>query len=271
MNNCPQATGTQSGVTVPGPSGGSPDNTVASLSNATGCTSVDQTFNNFGLANTGSGPNGQPTAASTYLFETPTGSVFNPLTTPTVLTYSTLRGTSGGTADTFNNFDISPPATSTVTTDIFNLVTVGNGHKDYAIILNLTDYSVSLLGSMSIEVTVCSGGAVTGTAFTSCTGGGNPGGTMFQQTFTVPANTSNAGTVNLGSLGLGPTGTSSFYMDTRVTVRAGIFDSSLVTFSEGFQETPEPSTYLLSGSALLGLAGLRLFRSRKARNRPAQA
>src|ERR1700720_328212 len=85
-NNCPHATSTQFATTVPGPAGGSPDNTLTAINGINGaglgCTAVDLVFNNFSVS---SAVYNHATADSTYLYVSPSGT-YNPVTTPTVIT-----------------------------------------------------------------------------------------------------------------------------------------------------------------------------------------
>src|SRR5258708_6700764 len=186
-NNCPQVTSTQFTATVPGPAGGSPDNTLTAANNINGaglgCTSLDLTFNNFNVSATAGNA---ITNSSTYIYQSPSGTAYNEFTTPTTITFATVRGT---TDDTTNNFE------STSGTHVNDQITytadAAPGTALSSLVLAVTNTAIdSNGGTATIQVNLCLGGTGTGVITTSA-GCIAVGGVFLNPTFTL---LSNAGT-----------------------------------------------------------------------------
>jgi hypothetical protein len=220
-----------------------------------GCTTTDLTFSNFVVAGA-AGLNPAATTATTYLAAT----------SATNLEFATINQNT--TADTTNNF-ISSSGGDAYTDNILNSVSV-SGAKVYGIDISVSGYEVTNTGALTFTLYVCNGGTATGTAFTTCTGTGNPGGTLISATYSIPVNTLNSGTVVLPFDISIPAGTTAFYMDTAIGIDGsgtvssnGNTNTFLGDYNETFELSPEPSTFILLGSALAGLGALRLRKSRQ--------
>jgi len=263
-NNCPHVTGTQTVngavITTPGPSGGSPDNTLTATNNingiGNGCTSIDQTFRNI------SGTGAFFSNTGTYLFETPTSSAYDPLVFATSLTFASVRGTSGGTADTTNDFtQTGTGSAKSGSSDLFLTDAVAGGNGIYRMSLGVLAASVSGAGGAGVvTVSVCSGSSLTATFSTSaaCTGAG---GTGFQQLTLNLANTTalQALAVSFAT----PVTNLAINVNLNLTGGGGFLTSSIGSLSLDFAEAPEPATFGLMGSALAGLAFAANRRRRK--------
>jgi hypothetical protein len=270
INNCPNTTSSSSvsnGVattlqTIPG-SGATTANSLntASLAGAVGCTAVDLTFSNFTVTGSG-GANGALTAGGTYVAETPAGVTANPGANPDVLTFASVRGTAtsgadGNNNDGNNNFE-SNQATNAVSDDIAYAVSAAAGSKIYAIVLTITDPVVQSTATGTFQLDVCTGGTATGIHTTSC-----PSGTLVQ-----------SAVVNLTSA-VSQTVSLSFsspvtYADLTTVIALNGSAGNVAgfgTFSEQFDEAPEPSTFVLLGGALIGIGALYRRRGRADRAR----
>jgi hypothetical protein len=269
-NNCPNTmtlSSMSNGVaaaiqTLPG-SGATTANSLntASLAGSVGCTAVDLTFSNFTVTGSG-GANGALTAGGTYVAETPAGVTGNPGANPDVLTFASVRGTAtsgadGNNNDGNNNFE-SNLFTNGVTDDIAYTVSAAAGSKIYAIVLTITDPVVQnvLLNTATgtFQIDVCVGGSATGINTTSC-----PSGTLVQSPV-----------INLATAASQTFALSFSSPVTRADITTAITLNGLVanvagfdTFSEQFDEAPEPSTFVLLGGALVAMGGL--YRRRKKR------
>ena len=268
INNCPNSTSSASfsnGVaaslqTIPG-SGATTANSLntASLAGSVGCTAVDLTFSNFTVTGSG-GANGALTAGGTYVAETPAGVTGNPGANPDVLTFASVRGAAtsgadGNNNDGNNNFE-SNLFTNGVSDDIAYAVSAAAGSKIYAIVLTITDPVVQNLAlptaTGTFQIDVCVGGTATGIHTTSC-----PSGTLVQSpVFNLASAASQTFALSFSSPVTRADITTAIALNGFVTNVAGFG-----TFSEQFDEAPEPSTFVLLGGALVAMGGL--YRRRK--------
>jgi PEP-CTERM motif-containing protein len=237
-----------------------------------GCTAVDLMFSQFGNSTfTGTGMNGAETLAGTYLAETPAGTGNNPLTNPDTLLFGTVRGatnvnTDGDNNDGLNNWisNRNNPLTDDITYSVSNS---GNNPAAviYSVLLTVTNGFLGTNGtgvaSGSFTIDICEGTAANSqiTSAGACT---TAGGTAFDQ-MTLSFTNLTPQTLNVPLTG--PQSaldiTTEIDLSTTGTNRAG-FDA----FSERFNESPtvpEPSTFVLLGSALAGIAFLRRRRTAK--------
>jgi hypothetical protein len=209
-----------------------------------GCGATDETFGNFNITG----------------FATTGGSTAFSLATNSFATANTVA----------QNYSISGGASaadgSTDTGDVFFLTQFGTGAKPVvngqADVIELTLTGVTIdrpLGtdsSIAVTIGVCEGAtAAPAAAFTTCTA---EGGTYHSSTTTI-TNTSGANitgaTLNF-FLAL-PTDTAVLAVDDTITLVSNFRGQTTFTgFQEDF-ESPEPSTFIMLGSALAGLGLLR--------------
>jgi hypothetical protein len=258
-NSCPTGTGTVAKTPAAGPNDSLTNLGAAA---ATSCTAIDQTFNNFSVAQSSCGGVCLPfTAPNTYAYETQVGTSYNPTVTPTTMNFSTIRGadsvaTEGNNNDSINDFvaqhGTTSPATFTDQLAYTDTISSGTNHI-YDVVLTVN--GVTTAGtSIVFNLFACVGGTQTG-IHTSGTCAG--GGTLFTSpTYTVTVATGNQ------TFGAFTFTTPATYIDlsTQFAVTSsGGNTESFISFSEAFQETPEPSTYLLlsTGLGLIGLMSLR--------------
>jgi hypothetical protein len=271
VNNCPSGTatatvssgaGTNPNVPIMG-AGGSPANDFASLG-APGCTNVDLNFNNFAGSFSGTGANGILTLAGTYFASTPSGTAYDPLTSPTSVLISSVRGAANVSTDEDNNDGNN---------NFISKTSSGSHHVNDSLAFVITDSNPTLLIN-SINVTVnfpvnqgvtgtitfntCLGGTVTGivTGAGSCTSG-----TFFATAMTLVTGNSQAFLITLPSAQSRIDFTSAIVLAGAGNNYVG-FDSIGFSFQEA---APEPSTFVMLGSALIGL-GVLGYRRRKSRS-----
>lgn len=270
-NSCPNTTASSSvsngvnnkTVTIPGAGGGSPANDLASLGSG-GCTAVDLSFSNFNNSTfTGAGADGIETAAGTYMAETPAGTGDNPLTNPDTLLFATVRGaadidTDGDNNDGNNNWVGIKDAgvTDDITYNVAGAV-VNN------ILLTVYQPHIDSGATGSITVDICEGAAPNTqiTTLLACTAAG---GTSFVTSTLALSTKSGTLTLNV-PLAAFPNAfdiTTEIDLDATGTNKVAGFDA----FSEEFDEgAPEPSTFVLLGTALAAVGLLRL-RARRIRS-----
>ena len=240
--------------TIPGAPG-----TANDLGSAIGCTAVNMTFSNFTGSFTGAGANGIETLGGTYMAETPAGTANTSLDT---LLFATVRGSAGvptdGNSNDGNNNWIANSHT-TVTDEISYSVT-DSAASVASIVLTAFGANVDPSAGGSIIVDVCEGIATSAT-ITSTGACGLAGGTFVTQTLTLSTLASQSLTISLGA----PT---SFDITTEIILSGGggshigSFDDFTESFDDG-TTLPEPSTFVLMGTALAGIGFLR-SRRRKA-------
>jgi len=263
INNCPNGTANSSvsngagtsTQTIPGVPG-TPANDFVSLGSV-GCTAVDLTFSNFTGTFSGAGDNGIESLAGTYMAETPAG-----IASPDTLLFATVRGAAtgpDGDPNDGNNNWVTTHGTGTITDDLSYSVS-DSAAAVSSIVLTAFGASIDSSASGSITVDVCKGITSSATITTSgaCT---TAGGTAFV-TMQLPLATlaSQNLTVSLG------TPSNAFDITTEIALVTnggnGKF-GSLDTFTESFDEgVPEPSTFVLLGTALAGIGVLRARRKK---------
>ena len=269
-NNCPNATAsssvsngsTSNTVTIPG---AGPGNDLSTLG-AAGCTAVDLKFSNFNNSTfAGTGQNGAETLAGTYLAETPAGVSNNPLTNPDTLLFATATSGTNGNNNGNNNDGSNNWVTSAggVIADAitYNVINSGNNPAAmiYGLVLTVSQPVIQTGGaSGSIVVYICEGASITGQikSAAACT---TAGGTLVTSTLTLATGTSQ--TLNIAL----PTPARDFDVTTviNLTGGGGPHVAGFDMFSEQWVETPEPSTFALIGSALVGIGLLRFRRQKK--------
>lgn len=274
INNCPVTTGSvnrtftggpaYTGVTIPGSTTGTPlPNSLSGVNAASGCTAIDLSFSNFALTSSGTNENTPPSLAGTYLSVAPTGTT---QTGPETLLFATLQGTGLGldnaTNDGTDNYKVNNGETFTTTQSY--AVTDSMGTGIFAVLLTVNDITIATGGSGSVTIDTCLKG----------TGSTQPTGNVTTQA-QCNAAVSGVGVFQSSSITLAQlaaqTASISFsphptYIDVTqvitLTGGAGTNETGFLTFSDLFDETPEPSTFVLLGAALAVVAALR-FRKRK--------
>lgn len=261
-SNCPTATGTTL-TTINGDTNGM--TTGGGTISTSGCGATDQTFGNFTVTATGFSTNPAVGTTDGYV------STLSP--PPETFDFTTTAAT---TIDA-----VTSGETATATEDVAFLTQLGTGANPSKVTadeeLGFTVDNISLAGShtfsgttydtsITITIYVCEGAtsAPTG-SFTTCTGVGNPGGTLVTSTVTV-TNTG-TGTDTISSLPIYVALTSGTYSDYAVNDVISITNnrtgsSSFQDYSDEFT-TPEPSSFLLLGTAL-GILGFFVLRRKTA-------
>jgi hypothetical protein len=247
--------GTAFTVTVPG---ASTTNNLANLTTTgtTGCLAADLSFSNFSVTSSGTNENAIPTAAGTYLSETPNADT---------LLFSTLQGAGTGGDGALNDGTDNTKVDNgeTMTTTLSYGVSDSKG--------NVLGVDLTVNG-----ITIAAGGSITAIIDTCAQGTGGHAPTAGNITTQAACNTavggigiftqSNGGTATSLATGQSQTidlslSSSSFVNVTQVfqfTGGSGTNETGFLTFGDNFTETPEPSTFVLLGSALAGAAALRL-------------
>jgi hypothetical protein len=220
---------------------------------ANGCFTVDVQFSSFAVTSGGSG-----TTPLNYV-STLTNQDLT-LTNPVTAVISSIRGTESGVNnpdgqqdDSLNNFVAATSGTTTVNNQYEFAESSGSPVKYFT--LNLLGEQLgtgATAGTITGNVFLCLGGTFTGSTSGTCSGGTLQtillnSATSYAVTLTTPETT--FGILNNFTLKGGTT--------------AGNNGATFVTsFEETFADSPEPSTFLLMGSALAGIAALQ-FRKRK--------
>ena len=229
---------------------------------AGGCFGVEQSFSNLAVngsnqsgttdyASVGNGTAGQSITFSSMAGDSTSSSADNSNN------FTTSNSTGVGNHGTLNFVDYSDFGTTATPSSIPGLVEV-----------TVTIAGVSLASGAGNSIVVsevgCSGVSGTGHTgtFTGCTTGANqPGGSAIPGNF---SNTFTSSNVSLGQITFSvftlPSNLTSIATDFSVTLNGG--STAFATFTEAF-DAPEPSSFVLLGSALAGLGFLR-FRKRHA-------
>ncbi len=257
---------TYSNITVPG---ASTTNNLTAVNGGGGCTAIDLSFNNFAVTSSGTNENALPTAAGTYVSITPAGTT---QTSPDTLLFSTVQGdgsnaTDGGLNDGVLNTKVigSESFNSTMSYGVTNSSATGI----YAVVLTVNAITISAGGSGTVTIDTClqgtgadqpTGNITNAVACKIASGGGMGAGIFQSSTITLAQLASQSTTISLA--------TNSAYADITQVIKlncssCGTNETGFLTFSDQFDESPEPSTFVLLGTALAGVALLR-FRRRKA-------
>lgn len=258
-SSCPTATAdsnVSNGVAttsqlIPGAGPGDDLNTL----NA-GCTGVDLIYSNFGLtAAGGTGLNGAPNGAGTY-------AVLNPSSADSLL-LATVRGTATTSMDGFANDGINnfvDNGSSAPTQDIINYnVTLSSAGTSASttvlgIVLTAIDPVIQTGAGGLIYLDVCTAGTTAITSVSACTAAH---GTYYTQTLILSTATSLGLTLSLPAL-TNLDVTTVIDLQGNNTPGAGAI-AGFDAFSEAFDDSssvPEPSTFVLIGFALVGIACL---------------
>jgi hypothetical protein len=280
INNCPTSStslsrtftgGSPYTVTVPGTgTGGTPgtpiSNSLTGVNATSGCTAIDLTFSNFSIASAGTNENTLPSLDGTYMFLSPSGTT---QTNPDTVTFADLQGTGLGADNKVNdgadNYKVQ--ATSFTTTQSYD-VTDSTGPGIEAIVLTVFGVTIQAGATGSIMLDICQQGTGAHTPNGAVTTGpecdtavGGTGGVFQHVTLTL----STAASLTAE---LFPTGHSGYVDVTQVISLTGATgatnETGFLTFSDQFQESPEPSTFLLMGSALAGVVALHLRKRKQA-------
>jgi hypothetical protein len=254
---------TYSGISIPG---ASTTNNLASLGSA-GCTAIDLSFSNFTQTSSGTNENSLPSAGGTYVSITPAGTV---ATTPDTLLFSTIQGDASGADGALNDgvlntkVDGTESFTSTMSYGVTNSAPTGI----YAVVLSVNAITLAAGGSGTVTIDTClqgngvdqPTGNITNAVECKIAAGGGMGAGIFQtSTITLAQLVSQSTTIALA--------TNSTYADITQVIKlsctsCGSNETGFLTFSDQFDESPEPSTFILIGTGL-GAAALVRFRRRK--------
>jgi hypothetical protein len=257
---------TYSNITLPG---ASTTNNLASLGSA-GCTAIDLSFSNFTQTSSGTGENALPSAGGTYVSITPAGTV---ATTPDTLLFSTIQGDASNSTDGQLNdgvlntkVDGTESLTSTISYGVTNSAPTGI----YAVVLSVNGITIAAGGSGTVTIDTClqgngvdqPTGNITNAVECKIAAGGGMGAGIFQSsTITLAQLVSQSTTINLAM--------NSTYADITQVIHlscssCGTNETGFLTFSDQFQESPEPSTFILIGTGLGAAALVRFRRCKKA-------
>jgi hypothetical protein len=252
--NCPTATGTHVNTLLAGSNG----MTAATGVSSGGCLATDQTFGNFGVVASGTAMTTVPTGANVDAFTTS-----NP-----VAQDITFNGITFSESATFNN---------TGTVNITDWTQFGSGTapatnaavQEVSFVFTGVNLPAEIAGhdsSLTLAVTICENpttvpGGNNNTAlatFTTCAG---TGGTLVTQTFTVTNATGTAITNATETFNVPLISVKDIAIDATISLLDNDAATSFTGFSEDFL-SPEPSTFILFGTALAAI-GLLRFRARR--------
>jgi hypothetical protein len=211
------------------------------------CFGLDLTFSNFSVSAVNNLNN------SAYVFQAG-GAGNNPITSPITMTFSSERGAAGadaGNNDNINNF--STNATTALLQNLAYVVTASGGDQINQVKVSFGGVGIDANGAGSATINVCEGLAVSGNfASGNCTGAGTH---FFTTTINLATTT---------SLTIALTGSStivSINAQTALTGHNGGNISSFLTMTDEFDQiatgVPEPATFTLFGTALVGIGFLR--------------
>jgi hypothetical protein len=258
---CPSATGTTVGTINTEANGMGGGSTISTG----GCNAGDQTFGNIGVT-LGPGVTGGTLDAVSTANVAPTGQTF---TFTGAWTVAAGLGATGSGGDTYLTQFGSGPAPTT-----------DGSIEDILVTLSGINLPADILNKASIQATigVCeapqstggagNGNGLAGFASTACTNpsssAGTFGGTAYISSTATLSNNSLFTPITNGTLTFFisiPTSVSIFAIDTTFVLTSNATGAaSFSQFTEDF-ESPEPSAFILLGTALAGLALLRCYRS----------
>jgi hypothetical protein len=261
INNCPVTTGslsrtftggpTYSGVVVPGSTTGTPLANSLSALGTVGCTAIDLNFSNFAVSTTGTNENALASLAGTYLSVTPTGTT---QTGPDTLLFATLQGDGTGADNAQNdgvdNYKVNNSETFTTTQSY--AVTDSASRGIFEVLLTVNDITIATGGSGSFGIDTCLKGTGTNnptgniTSQAACNKAVGGTGVFQTSTITLAQLASQTASISFASH---PTYVNVTQVIT-LTGGTGINETGFLTFSDQFEESPEPSTFVLMGTAL---------------------
>jgi hypothetical protein len=237
---------TAGGITIA--AGGTPQpddfNTLSTID--TGCASGNIAFSNL-AATSGSA------ATTTYLSTLANQSLS--LTTPVFGVFSAIRGTDnsgtdGGSNDDVNNWNASASGTTTIN-NRYEFTTTGPTVAYFAFMLEGQSLGgaglLGVAGTITGDVYLCIGANFTASTSNTCSG-------TLQTIALVSGTTSYAVQLTMATANVGVLNNIVLAGGTGVLAGA----TYLTAFDDEFEVSPEPSTFILLGSALAGLAALRL-------------
>jgi hypothetical protein len=267
-NSCPSSTSstisrtltsgpTYSGVQVPGTgtsTNGALTNANAGNGAGLGCTAVNLTFNNFTVASSGTNESSLPNAS----VEGTAGATYIAQTTADLLLFSTLQGAGtgadGSAQDGTLNYKVDQSESMTAATAF----TVADSKTSIlSVTLSVNDITIaSADGSGTASFYVCEGGTFTGggggvNAPTGC----SSGGTLVKDANVALIQEANQ-TITL-ALPLHPATIDVEQIFTLSSSAATTDETGFLTFDDQFQESPEPSTFILLSTSLAAVAVLK--------------
>ncbi|HTB14905.1 MAG TPA: hypothetical protein VK752_25205 [Bryobacteraceae bacterium] len=238
-------------VNVPG---SSTTNNIANLTTpgTTGCFATDLTFSAFALSSTDTGTldSPLPTAAGTYLAQSPN---------PDTLLFSTLQGAGTGAdgAQDDGSDNLKVDTTETLAATLSYGVSNSKSTGIYSVAITLNGITVQTGGSGTITIDTCSHGAtvITGsiTSAGACTTAGGAG-SVFTTSNAVTLMQGQTQTVSLSLASTHPTFVDVTEVLNLACAACGTTETGILSFSNQFSESPEPSTFILLGCALIALA-----------------
>lgn len=273
---------TYTNIAVPG----NGTTSVSALTNANagngsglGCTAVDLTFNNFAVANAAGSTN--ENTLPNALAESNAGATYLAQTTPDTLLFSTLQGDGSGgdgsATDGADNYKVNESESMTTATSY----TVADAKSTgiWAVTLQINDITLGTSnggdGSGTVSVYVCEGAnsTFTGGTSTAPTGCSN-GGTLVKDTGVALAQEATQ-SIAVSLTTLKPTAIDVMDVFTLTSAEGGTGtctgaecdETGFLTWDNQFAESPEPSTFILLGTALAAIGLLRLRASRIRCNR----
>jgi len=279
-NNCPVTSSSQSqsfvggsfvynNITVPDTGTGAKLSGLAGEA-AGGCTAIDLAFTNFAVSATGNSGNAL-TTGNTYLLVDPSGTT---QTSPDSLLFATVRGTGtgggavdGGSEDGVNNYVVTGANTYAITNSFD--VTDGGGTLLLDILQTVGDIGMTSKSSGNVTLYTCLQGtgttAPTGPVTTQAacnTAAGANGVTTFGIFQTEVQTLSTAASLQMDLVLSTPTTYADVTQVINLSGGGGTDTGGFVTLDDQFDETPEPSTFVLLGTALAVVAFM--YRRRKA-------
>jgi hypothetical protein len=227
------------------------DFTTLNGNSPAGCATVDMVFSGFTSAG------GTASDSGTYIgVGLSSGANQSIVAGPVTAVFSTIRGadnvgTDGNPNDSVNNWSATTGGSNTYNLD-YQVATLASSVNYFTVDLAGVQLGAgTTTGTITGTVSLCLGGTWSsgGTGATCSTGAGNVqtinllSGTTFYDVQTTMPNLTTIGIENTFTITGGST--------------AGLTGSSWITgFDEGFEFAPEPSTFVLLGTALVGLGFL---------------
>jgi hypothetical protein len=250
--------GTALSVTAPSELTTGVDDLATINGNSTpGCTAVNLAFSNFAVTsvlNSGTIETGNalPDVGGTYLAST-AGTLEDTLTLATLLADTSETPQTLSTIDHLDNLKVNETENITDTTS-YSIAAAGST-RVYSVTLDVDGITVATGGSGSVEIETCTGSTLA--IADACSGGA---GTVLTKTIALSTAASLDTEISL-------TNPAAFVFVTQVinlvSTAASTDETGFLTFSDQFEESPEPSTFILLGTALAAIGLLRLRASRR--------